>query len=406
MALTPLRWIGMAIVGCLLMLVLVLELVSPAAERRVERFSPVVNARAGVLPVDTVEARLAGVTSYWNTQAFLLAGRYRILQILDSAKRVMGASRDTGAVRVFVDRGITPPLRVGIDGTMNRVKAAIASEPPKAGVDVFFAYDTARFERGVARTMIYGVETRYELPSGPGQRCLVYARLGNMNPDALLRDLRTQAAADQFLGPCAFYAAFGEPGPHIRDWLMAGAWRFTVDGSWTVETWRSSRSSGRETEIFTSISPVLGWLRPQSGAVQCVKGNLELCDAAAHLFPEVRPGARAVGAATIGLRVGSPTRWLPSGLGPRGADFLADAVRTLGRERFQAFWTSPDSLPVAFEKATGQPWGEWINGWMTEKYGTIRSGPGVSPYTFGTATLIVILSVMITLRFAVQRQYT
>lgn len=406
MALTPLRWIGMAIAGCLLMSVLVLEIAGPSTRWWDARYGPAASVRRpDGTRVDSIQVRLSSTASYWRNQAYTLAVRYRMMRILDSANRVMAASRDTGKVRLFIDGAIPRATAVVIDSTVRRAQAAKVSGPVRTGVDVFFAFDTARFERGVMRGPVYGVDARYGLPQATGERCRVYARMGGMPSAAAgVRDLQSQAAVEHLLGPCAYYAAFGQPGPRVREWLIAGGWRYTIDGSWTSTTWRSTRLSQRDQSIFKGPSLALYWLNPRTGGFRCSKGEADQCELASRSFPAVRGSARAVGDATVGTNVGS-RRWIQSGLGDRGSELLADVVRTIGREKFEAFWTSPDSVHVAFEKATGRRWTAYLSGWMKEKYGTIESGPRLSGFALGSGALIVVLSIGAALWFTVNRRY-
>jgi hypothetical protein len=98
-------------------------------------------------------------------------------------------------------------------------------------------------------------------------------------------------------------------------------------------------------------------------------------------------------------------RFSNAGLGMLAGEFLADATRELGRERVKAFWTSPDSVNVAFQTATGQRWGAFIQQWMISRYGAIEAGPRLSGFAVGVSTLLVIVALVATMRMSLKRQY-
>jgi hypothetical protein len=92
-------------------------------------------------------------------------------------------------------------------------------------------------------------------------------------------------------------------------------------------------------------------------------------------------------------------------MGLLGGEFLSDATRELGRERFKAFWTSSDSVSVAFQKATGERWGAFVRRWMILRYGDIQAGPRASGFAIAVSAALVLVALGLTMRLSVRRQY-
>jgi hypothetical protein len=93
-------------------------------------------------------------------------------------------------------------------------------------------------------------------------------------------------------------------------------------------------------------------------------------------------------------------------LGRREPFLLADMVRSLGRARFAAFWTSNEPVPGAFEKAAGEPIGRWTSRWVVAQYGAVTGrGPDVTAWTVAVSILLFALAIFIALRVSAHRQY-
>jgi hypothetical protein len=146
-------------------------------------------------------------------------------------------------------------------------------------------------------------------------------------------------------------------------------------------------------------------LNISAGGPECIKGDLDVCERAVGMTTPITSRARMrLAGATYSQALGY-RRFSNAGLGMLAGEFLADATRDLGRDRFQAFWTSPDSVNVAFQKATGQRWGAFIQRWMISRYGAIEAGPRLSGFAAGVSTLLVIVALVVTMRVSLKRQY-
>jgi hypothetical protein len=390
MALTPFRWIALAAIGCMLA---VLTVVS-SAERALERYS---TYRPRV-PADTAEARLGEIAGIWNMRAQNLAARYRFRELIDSARRVAARTPDTGALRVFVGSEFDAKARVAID---NAIRGAQRERGGNAGgIDLFVLSDTLHFVRGIQR---FGFlpEVHFELPEQAGDRCRVYVRTGY--PQGRLGySLARGDAEQQLLGPCGFYAAFGRPGPLVHEWLVQGAWQYTLNGSWTVAP-APLQYSRYTLDIYKGLSPALDQLDPRSGGPACMKGDLATCERiAATFYPS---GSRMpVASPQTGITLGYP-RYIRGGLGGLSVEMLSDAVLHLGRDRFRQFWTSPDPVRVAWEKASGESWGAFIRQWMISRYGNLDAGPRMSGFAMISSVILVLIAIGAMLRRAVTRTY-
>jgi hypothetical protein len=331
-----------------------------------------------------------------------LAGRYRALQIADSLKGVVSRSRDTGAFRVFIDETYPAPLRALIDSMARRAHDLKAGNG-SSGIDVFAVSDQVAAVRGVGRYPLSGIEVRYEMPAAPGQRRRVYMRTGTPRPGEIERTMRSQSAAEQLLGPCAFFAAFGEPGPRVRQWLTAGGWGYATAGSWTSTPVPSRWILDNDPNVFAGPRLVLWYFSVESGGPACIVGDLKACEAIA-VAPHSRVRSRAIGDMTAGLQLGG-NRYFPMGLGAFGGEFLSDLVRERGRERFKAFWTSADSVPAAYAAVTGKPWAQQIHEWMVSKYGVIKPGPRVTNFALMMSVVLVSIAIAVVFRFSLARRY-
>jgi hypothetical protein len=91
--------------------------------------------------------------------------------------------------------------------------------------------------------------------------------------------------------------------------------------------------------------------------------------------------------------------------GSRDAEILAGMVRSLGREKFAAFWTSNEPVPVAFENAAGVSLGDWTSSWANEQIDPLEHGPTAPPIVMFEAILIVLLGLAASVVAARRRQF-
>ena len=146
------------------------------------------------------------------------------------------------------------------------------------------------------------------------------------------------------------------------------------------------------------------YLNVESGATECIKGDLAICERVAAIRAPRRWVGPQIGAGTYALSLGR-NRYFRGAIGYQAGELLSDAVREMGRDKFKAFWASPDSVPAAYEKVTGERWGGFIQRWMIAHYGEIHPGPRMSAYALITSTILVLIALGATMLMSVKRTY-
>jgi hypothetical protein len=79
-------------------------------------------------------------------------------------------------------------------------------------------------------------------------------------------------------------------------------------------------------------------------------------------------------------------------------------ARSLGEERFEAFWKSNASVPEAFHAAAGQDLDAWIREWGRRIYAPIPTGPGVPMAAVWSGVVALMLAVMLAIAIAQRRR--
>jgi hypothetical protein len=216
--------------------------------------------------------------------------------------------------------------------------------------------------------------TVYLLPdSSDRSTCLVFmqgyywARGLQALPRSAPHDARFEAFLQNVLGPCAYYAAFGAPGREIWRWL--GARRFDLA---LYPRWGRAPGDSANSDLVTARHQPWYWYEVYQyppEAIGCLAGRPAACEAA------VLAGA---GGTEAPARIVSTERWWWR-QALFGADYyLADAVRTLGHERFRRLWGSELPVDSALAEAFRKPVGEWTRDWQAGVAPPIRLGPATS----------------------------
>ncbi|HMA42882.1 MAG TPA: hypothetical protein VKO86_02600 [Gemmatimonadales bacterium] len=191
------------------------------------------------------------------------------------------------------------------------------------------------------------------------------------------------------LGPCAYYAAFGAPGREIERWLSGRQFDLAIAPLWTGPA-QPSRTDGYFLSDIRNNARF--WLQP--AAVACVAGRVEGCRAAALESPPMSHDAS---------RVVSLDRWWRPPALAGGTHYLADVVRSVGRERFQRFWNSELPVDTALAEALRMPVGEWTRRWQAGLVHPIRLGAAPSAGSAILAALLALAALGIVLRTAARR---
>ena len=235
----------------------------------------------------------------------------------------------------------------------------------------------------------YGLDT-YLLPYGTDGRTCIAAlpigwdmrRLSRPGEEPPPNELMV-AFFEDGLGPCAYYAAFGRPGPQIEHWLEQR--RFDLAGRFD---WHAHAEVQPETSpnqlLETFLSPYFDSRFSASfDALGCAAGDAAACRKALFqpsLGPSLLP--RALPGVVIGIG------WLGEGRGFYGGEsYLTDLVREMGRGRFGLFWRSTLGPDSAFAAAFDQPIDRWTARWQQRRLRGMVLRNRVSP----TAVLLSVL---------------
>lgn len=399
MALTPLRWIAGAIVGCLSMAVLILRADAP---RQIER--------------DALW-QVRQVLDRHGEHASNAARRLHVVNLLDSlggVTRPPAAGTRVGSLRLFRDAALPAQLA---DSMLALTQRAARQLPDSSGTgtDVVFVYDTLSRLHGAAIGRSW-TQVDYLLPRSVGERCVAVVHVGvEATAKRPLASLPTDAAAQRLLGPCAYYQAFGLPGRQVDAWLRLRGWSFAGDGSW------DRASDGSLLDAITGPGE-LRILRAMFGettlpflydmrldGTQCAAGDALACDQTlftrqAYRMPTVLNGDILFGtypALTSGLD------WYPRrSLGRFEGSLLASMVHTLGRERFARFWRSDEPVPAAFKHAAGQPIEQWATSWARTTYGVVpQRGAGVGLPSAIVSLVVIALTLLVGMTVSERRQF-
>jgi hypothetical protein len=389
MALTPFRWVVAVVAACLICSIVYLrpEPIETSAPRPGSALEQTRWAYAG--------------------QARYVARKLRTAQIIDSIRPEL--ARAGAPIRMHLGASVPGHLKGALDTLVMRATGDVSSTG-RIGVDVFVIYDTLSMLRG-AQIGTFGATADYLLPERSGDRCAVVLRFG--------RDLayetpastafRSEQAAQQLLGPCGFYRAFGLPGQQIDAWLRRSGWAFAGDGSWTTAASPMAPDNIEFRSTFMFFETPLSFL--SIDGAHCLMKETEACERVVFATDTSRRRRMTF----LGTNVLS-TPYLPLGfarssyraggaLGRRHAFLMADMVRTVGRDRFARFWTSEESPSAAFKSATGESITDWTSRWIANQYGPAApNGPVPSPLIAIASAVLIAIGVFAGIRISAGRQ--
>lgn len=354
MALSVRRWIAAALVGCAGLAVALLppEIEPPAQLAR--QFDRDVSPTAQI-----------GRAARRDQQALLY------LERRDDALRLLRAARVARPTAAFlVDPRVRNPR--GRDGLPPRLRAfaaafdssARALAPLDSGVQlVLLATQSAqRSAPGVGGSVTLRGVSYLLPPITDGRVCLLIVAV----------DVRLAPPPD-ILGPCAFYGAFGLPGAGVAQWLRATAHYGAGASDWA--TVRPPHTLDVTDMLrFMSLGDIwtaVGYSGLTMDGAACASGRLSRCRTLVDAGPYAlwaHPTLRAGPLAEVSTRL-----WLDD----EQQWFLADLVRTMGRERFARFWRSPLPRDSAFQATFGMPMEEWTHRWIHARRPAVRIGSAI-----------------------------
>ena len=377
MALTFPRWAAIFLAGALVIVVAIWRETPPDDVNR--------------MPPPTTETRRSIAQRHLSDAA----NRLRILQLRDSVRRSLGTPADSRS-RLVIGGSLTAERPV-----LERA-AELVPQPSQGGVpvDVAIVSDSGSLIAGINSNKGSRMSPAYVLPDSRSARCMVivrYSSFGATTADRRLfaRRLFAEYRRDRMVGPCAYYAAFGHPGPQIRQWLERHDWSIGIVGDWSAapDPWQDDAGPPR---LLLAFDPQFDWrfraiTSPEH--LRCTAGDVDECE---RLIAEGLPPRRSLHEFSVNWgQIVDPSgnrpaywRMMYTPFGPREDWVLAEMVRTLGPERFRKFWTSNAGPAEAFRSATGTTLGDWTREWSERTYGPQVRGPGVPLSVIGWSLLV------------------
>ena len=298
----------------------------------------------------------------------------------------IGSAPDQDRPIVIINEAVPAPLRAVLETEVDAVWAEVA---PLADHGIRFALnvDSATENRYEPQRLWYAI------PEGlDGTTCLSSVTLnqqmtkdeldqGVQPSDVLQRQIRrsTIAGASVSRGPCAFYSAFGPPGPHVSEWLVSNNLDFARLADWARPR-PKVEPSVRLVNPLSYRTTLRDLAMSTLDSHACASGRAARCRAA--LFPDTELERSNQANLSQHARDGILDGWFGrsfwgSTFGPPTSHFLSDVVREVGPERFGEFWTSDLPVDEAFASIVGRDIGEWTSDWIAAEIGRYHFGPGV-----------------------------
>lgn len=320
--------------------------------------------------------------------------RMRLLELRDSAAPLLArrTAQPAGIPRLVLSETIAPPHRRALAAAWDSITTELG--PAAAGTGVGMRVLASNAPEA----------TLYLLPDATGGGgCVVVVELGRWRRTAHLpRALR------RALGPCAYYHAFGPPGPHVRAWLERSAFHPAQETDWQgthreVESRRADPLVPDGRDLDRVIAAV--WEGPYletPAQTACAAGRISACarvlDTPEGPYYRQRrwPELEAQGGF---VRQGPLAPWRAPGPGY----FFADLVHDQGRERFARFWRSSLSVDSAFAATYGVPLDRYVSDWLRGDR-AIRLGSSIRASSVLLSLVLVVLVVGAGAVFATRRQ--
>ena len=322
--------------------------------------------------------------------ARLLTRNYKAALDAETANRVFGARRDSGAdAIVWFAPDVPELLHRQVNELLANERAARGEWHGHGAVGVMVVTDTATKLDGVTLPSLYDRDRTMNtvvLPATPanGNHCVTVIRLLHRAlavPQSLLSTDRLP------LDGCAFTDAFGAPGPKIAEWLRVERYSYAR---------RLSLEEPKPADKRFYAPYDLGDIT----SMQCRGGDDAACVEAAQ-----GTGARQDywwNSYWNDLSVPAPDESVEryGEIGGYELTFLEAMVRDLGPARFQRMWRSQKPLPEAYFDETGEPFAGWVRGRLVQFYGPYHTGPTPEPNSMLLTMVAVLAMAAISIRWA------
>lgn len=392
MALTFSRWIIVVMVACAAIAAFLTK-DKPNRDRQV---------------VDSTLSALESKMNQAQRRAAVLASDVRLLRVRDSVQAQLATM--AAAPGLLVSPVLPPAIEEAMKVQLAARSAVIGTS--KVPTVTAVVLDTGRTIEGSQRLGFGGLmSVDFVLPEAAGKPCLTLVRVDAVpHNSAVPQMLGTDYSSSRLFGPCAFYEAFGEPGPGIAPWLASRGWGLGEVGDWSKPVFRWSRQGFGGLQVVGVPVTTLA-LRDEASpnGVRCAAGDASSCTKAVL---QATPGASPplwgsiVSTHIRGQLYNSPEfRAIPRPLGPHEITFLADIVHDIGPEKFARFWQSSLPPAEAFREATGRDLGEWTREWADQAYGIEHGrGPSASGGSMAFAFVLLLLGGGVAVRAMSKRQ--
>ena len=312
---------------------------------------------------------------------------------------------------VLTQEQLSPRMRTAAGVLLAKRWSKLKIDSLRVPVAIAVLADTTKPDQRFDYQPIPGVE---HLVPGPddvagvaGNGCLAVIRLGASSKSTRrLFEAMGQHSDNSHpgfgglaFGPCAFFAAFGRPGPRIAAWLSARGYDFAKRAAW------GGGSQELDEDVDWASWQLSDWLFSEGSDIQqtslvgrrCKLGDFVACE---------RTILEPLYVNTRGLAVAdpSPVEVLRRTAWGKSDQLLSDIVREVGSERFQRFWTSPDDPAVAFEQAMGESLGSWTHRWVQRTYGRTVAGARIRAIVHVSGLTIAMFCVGLAAAVAGRRQ--
>jgi hypothetical protein len=297
------------------------------------------------------------------------------MEIVDSLMGLPAVSRAAAdRPTVVVDtRAVAPAVRQAIERLIADQWPSVAPAHGDVRFVLAVFLDTGTMRHGMHRRAPFAPSVRWALPSATdGHTCLtmLMVRSRDNSQAGFLSGARWPNLYAQLFGPCAYYAAFGAPGPAIQAWLTGGALLPATEADFR------SHSAPVHLPMFATGAPpwrvalmalvAEPWGLPLPMLFPCVARDPNACERAmlgqsARERPAGSLDTIAIFRAPLYFQ---STHELPTRM-------LSDLVHDEGRERFARFWASPAPVDSAFRAAYGRRLGAWAGDWARAAYGEV-----------------------------------
>jgi hypothetical protein len=303
-----------------------------------------------------------------------VARRVDALERRDALRaRLQRAPAPPGAGPVLsLDARLPLELAAALRAGWDTAAARLGSLHPGSALVVTVGLDTVDYGWGRAWYFLP--------PATDGRTCAVTVLIGRsprgFDAAAPARELLT------LLGPCAYHARFGPPGPGIEGWLATRAVRTGFVPQWLEQAPRDRRplvdaamldAEAAEPRTEALVARLFAIeARGELDETACAVGRLAVCRRVLEA-PEPALGRRPTDDLPWQGIVYRPFLFSPW---PRTEVdyFLSDLVRDEGPDRFARFWRSGAPLDSAFAAAYGrsleQHARQWLRAWRD-----VRAGP-------------------------------